>query len=252
MPVIETESIVLKSHNLADADRIVVLFTRDQGVVRGVAKGIKRLTSKYGSTFEPFSLVNLTYFQKEDRELVSIQQGELIRSGFNSASSPEVLSCFSYIADLLLAFVPPNDPNEKMFRMVRACYELKRLTPETIPSLQAYFELWLLRLGGFLPDWSSCYTCRRTLDITQNPGIDTAHHLICTTCQGERRLQAAPFGWFQVFHNVQKLPPAEYIAIPEHAARSIEVSKTFRRIIERSLDRPISTGHVATARFTGP
>ncbi len=39
MPLVETEGLVIKSYNLAEADRIVVLLTHDHGVVRGVAKG---------------------------------------------------------------------------------------------------------------------------------------------------------------------------------------------------------------------
>ena len=54
MSLIETESIILRSYNLAEADKIVVLLTRDHGVVRGVAKGAKRLKSKFGSGLEPF------------------------------------------------------------------------------------------------------------------------------------------------------------------------------------------------------
>src|SRR5687767_12360245 len=123
MPLYETESLVLKSYNLAEADRIVVFFTRDHGIIRGVAKGAKRLHSRFGSTLELFSTVQLSYFQKEDRELVSLQQVELTRSCFSAASDPEFLHTFSYIADLLMAFVPPHDPNETLYRMTKACLD---------------------------------------------------------------------------------------------------------------------------------
>src|SRR3954453_9040188 len=103
MPLIETESIVLKSYNLAEADRIVVLLTHDHGVVRGVAKGAKRLKSRFGSGLEPFSEVRATYFQKENIELVSLQSSELIRSNFEMASEPDFLQKFSYLSDLLIS-----------------------------------------------------------------------------------------------------------------------------------------------------
>ena len=123
MPLFETESIVLKSYNLAEADRIVVFLTRETGIVRGVAKGAKRLKSRFGSMLEPFSTVTLEYFQKEDRELVSIRHIDLIDSRFEKASEPEILHTFSYLADLLIAFVPPHDPNETLYRMAKACIE---------------------------------------------------------------------------------------------------------------------------------
>ncbi len=64
MSIIESESLVLKSYNLSEADRIIVLLTRDHGVVRGVAKGAKRLKSKFGSGLEPFSVVKVIVFSK--------------------------------------------------------------------------------------------------------------------------------------------------------------------------------------------
>ncbi|MEO7658802.1 MAG: DNA repair protein RecO [Pyrinomonadaceae bacterium] len=114
MPLIETESLVIKSYNLAEADRIVVLLTHDHGVVRGVAKGAKRLKSKFGSGLEPFSVVRATYYEKESSDLVSIQRIDLVRSNFSAASNPDFLQKFSYLADLLITFSPPHDPNETL------------------------------------------------------------------------------------------------------------------------------------------
>ena len=57
MGLIETEGLVLKSYGLAEADKIVVFLTEEYGLVRGVAKGARRLRSKFGSSLEPFSIV---------------------------------------------------------------------------------------------------------------------------------------------------------------------------------------------------
>ncbi len=88
MGLVETEGLILKSYNLGDADKIIVLLTQSEGLVRGVAKGAKRLKSRFGGTLEPFSIIDLTYFQKEERELVSIRQIELVTSYFEKASNP--------------------------------------------------------------------------------------------------------------------------------------------------------------------
>src|SRR6188508_2048067 len=102
MALIETESVVLKSYNLAEADRIVVFLTHDHGIVRGVAKGAKRLKSKFGSGLEPFSIVRVEYFEKEASDLVSIQKVDLVQSNFAAASNPDFLQKFSYLGDLLI------------------------------------------------------------------------------------------------------------------------------------------------------
>ncbi len=59
MGLIETEGLILKSYSLAEADKIVVLLTQDEGLVRGVAKGAKRLKSRFGGGLEPFSIVQI-------------------------------------------------------------------------------------------------------------------------------------------------------------------------------------------------
>src|SRR5437764_8429661 len=145
MPLIETESLVLKSYNLAEADRIVVLLTEEHGVVRAVAKGAKRLKSRFGSGLEPFSEVKASYFQKDNIELVSLQGAEIIRSNFELASAPEFLQKFSYLGDLLISFLPPHDPNERAYRMVRACIDAAA-DGNSMAAIGFYFELWLLKL----------------------------------------------------------------------------------------------------------
>src|SRR5687767_1633566 len=210
MPVVETESLVLKSYNLAEADRIVVFFTRDHGIVRGVAKGAKRLKSRFGSTLEPFSTVQLEYFQKEDRELVSIQRVELLRSRFDAASEPEFLHTFSYIGELLISFVPPHDPNETLYRMVKACVESASASPSTLGSVRVYFELWLLRLGGYLPDWNVCDACKRNLSSEESTDLQADFHLLCSQCRRSRSGQVMTSLHRTIFHNVQKLAPEEF------------------------------------------
>ncbi len=240
MPVFESESLVLKSYNLAEADRIVVFFTREHGIVRGVAKGAKRLNSRFGSTLEPFSTVQLSYFQKEERELVAIQQVELIRSCFSAASDPEFLHTFSYLADLLMAFVPPHDPSETLYRMTKACLEAALESTDQLAAIRLYFELWMLRLGGYLPDWSRCDECERTLAANEQASLRPDFHLICGNCLRTRRLSPISPMHLEVFHSVQKLPPNKFLELTnERAETVIELSAILRSIITQVVGRDL-------------
>ncbi|MGB5014550.1 MAG: DNA repair protein RecO, partial [Pyrinomonadaceae bacterium] len=183
MSLIETESIVLKTHNLADADKIVVLLTHDHGVVRGVAKGVKRLKSRFGSGLEPFSIVRATYFEKEAVELVSIQNIDLVESFFAAASNPDFLQKFSYLSDLLITFSPPNDPNENLYRMVRASIKAAAEDVASYLAISVYFESWILRLAGFMPDWDHCDQCRRVIEDSETAEVRSNFHLICSVCR---------------------------------------------------------------------
>src|SRR5688572_6945002 len=240
MPLFETESLVLKTYNLAEADRIVVFLTREHGLVRGVAKGAKRLKSKFGSTLEPFSTVQLTYFQKEDRDLVSVQQVELLRSSFEVASDPSFLHTYSYIADLLLSFVPQGDPNETLYRMVKACIVSGGSRAEELASIRFYFEVWLLRLGGYIPDWSRCNICKRTFSPDESASVMPDFQLACSECRKASVGTHLNGTHRDLFFQAQRLAPDEFkIAATGHADAVTETSDVLKRIIATVIGREV-------------
>lgn len=240
MPLFESESLVLRSYNLAEADRIVVFFTRDHGIVRGVAKGAKRLKSRFGSTLELFSTVNLTFFQKDDRELVAVQNVELARSRFQEASDPEFLHTFSYLAELLTAMLPPHDPNQTTYRMAKACLDADLSDAHELAAIRLYFELWLLRLGGYLPDWSKCGECSTPLNPGEGAGLDRDLHLICSQCQRSRRLPTVSAVQRDVFHSVQALAPVVFVAHAKHHPETVkELSEVLRRLVVQVVGRDL-------------
>ena len=241
MPLIETESLVIKSYNLAEADRIVVLLTHDHGVVRGVAKGAKRLKSKFGSGLEPFSVVQATYFQKDAVELVSIQKVDLIRSNFDAAGNPDFLQKFSYLADLLVTMSPPHDPNETLYRMVNACVETAAADPKTLLSTGVYFELWILRLAGYLPDWTRCDGCGRAFNDIEEANIQTNFHLMCSSCR--RGSATRPFDGVSrsIAASARRLAPGEFakFTVDKHDELK-SISIILKQMISTAIGREIA------------
>lgn len=247
MPLFETESLVLKSYNLAESDRIVVLLTRDHGVVRAVAKGAKRLKSKFGSGLEPFSVVQATYFQKDAVELVSLQKTDLVESNFAAASEPDFLQKFSYLADLLITFSPPHDPNEKLYRMVKACIDAGAARRETLLATGVYFELWLLRLAGFLPDWTLCGNCRREFDDTELANLQANFHLMCDACRRGPATQPFDAVMRAVARAARKFSPSDFAQLTVNESEHLEqMSLVLKRIISSAAGREI-TGEISLA-----
>src|ERR1044071_2787041 len=160
MGLVETEAIVLHTHKLADADKIVVSLTEKSGLVRGGARGARRLKSRLGASLEPFTLVNLTFFEKETRELVTIKSAEIVKSYFGAAGDAEALAALVRLVETVREFAPPHQADERLYRMLRACIEA--LAGGVSPSaVFTYCELWVLRLTGFLPDLRACGGCGR-------------------------------------------------------------------------------------------
>lgn len=239
MALFETEGLILKSYNLSEADKIVVFLTQHQGLVKGVAKGAKRLKSKFGGSLEPFSIVNLSYFQKEERELVSIQEVELVKSYFDLASEIVFLQKFAYLTELLIQFSPPHDPNERLYRMAKVCLESSSENQQTLEIITLYFELWLLRLNGYLPNWNVCDVCKREL-ANESAGLLTNFHLICKNCQKAKSNTLISPDEREVFAQTQKMSPVKFIEYAETKSSEIKtISQILKRMISQIIGREI-------------
>lgn len=243
MPLVETESLVLKTYNLAEADRIVLFLTQEHGLVRGVAKGAKRLKSKFGSGLEPYSVVKLSYFQKDAVELVSIQQVELLHSYFSFAAQPEVLQTFAYLSDLLTAITPPNDPNADLYRMVKACLEASAELPNQLERAALYFEIWLLRLGGYLPDWSRCSLCKRTLATGEKAALQANYQAACSDCRKVQSGTVVSGPMRDLLALAQRQAPIGFLRSDTNDLDEIgQTAEILRRIFSTAIGRDLVTG----------
>ncbi len=248
MALIETEGLILKSYSLAEADKIVLFLTERQGLVRGVAKGAKRLKSRFGSALEPFSIVDLIYFQKEERELVSIRQIELRKSFFENASNPRFLQKFAYLTELLVEFAPPHEPNERLYRMARISLETAAEIPQDLERIVLYFEIWLLRLAGFLPFWSQCNNCSREFSENESSNLQINFHLLCQNCQKSRNgwLVSAEQRW--IFMTAQTLSPTKFLQFTAQKIEAVvEVSIILKRMIAQILGKESVGERILTA-----
>lgn len=238
MALIETESLILKSYPLAEADKIIVCLTQTEGLVRGVAKGAKRLKSRFGGGLEPFTIIDLTFYQKEERELVSIRQVELKKSFFEEASNPLFLQKFSYLTDILIDFAPPHQANEKLYRMVKVCLETAAENPQTLDGIVLYFEIWLLRLAGYLPLWSKCDHCKRELSPKENANLQINFHLLCRNCQKSDNGWTISGEHRQLFQLSQTVSPLKFVEYAKDKGERVsEVSAVLKKIIAHVLGK---------------
>ena len=237
MAIHETEALVLRTYNLAEADKIVVCLSRSAGLIRGVAKGCRKLKNRFGASLEPFTLINLTYFEKENKELVSFSQTEILRSRFNLSGNASILTGFSYMGDLLIDFSPPHQANDNLYRMALACFEAASQSPEDLEPVLRYFEVWLLKIEGFLPDLKACANCHRTFsDETVYLGNDLS--LRCAQCSNSRG-GAISKGLHSFLRSTEKLPPAKFAEGSREVASTTkkEMAELTFQLIGRVLER---------------
>jgi DNA repair protein RecO (recombination protein O) len=186
MALVETDALVLRTYNLAEADKIVVSLTHSSGLIRGVAKGCRKLRNRFGASLEPFTLIRLHYYEKEHQELVSIRQTEILKSHFNLASDANIVNGLAYIGDLLIEFSPPHQANDLLFRMSTACFEAISQHPEDLQSVLRYFEVWILKIEGFMPDLKRCGECHRAFGSDEAVYMGSDLALRCGSCTDGR------------------------------------------------------------------
>lgn len=220
MKRVDTEAFALRSYNLVEASRIIVCLTPEHGLIRGVATGARRLKSQFGASFEPFTLIHLSYYEKEGQELVSIRGTEIQKSFFNLAGDHRMTEALGRFGRLLMEFATPAEPNQNLFRMIKACLFALEKDVTHVPPGVFYFESWLLQLTGFLPDWKACSGCGSSLD----PGpawIESELDVLCTNCRSGRGLMVSK-PVLGLFRTARKLSPDKFLeAVANRAESSI-------------------------------
>jgi len=145
----------LRTYPFRESDLIVSFFTRDQGKLRGVARRARKPGSNFGSGLERLSRVNVSYNQKEMRELVNLNSCELLQSHFDLVQNFDAAVALDYIAEISEQILPPNEPSDRFFRLIGAVLDhMHERAPGSVWTSVTYFSLWATRLSGFLPDLS--------------------------------------------------------------------------------------------------
>jgi DNA repair protein RecO (recombination protein O) len=187
VPLRQTPAYALRHYVLGEADLIVVFYTLEFGRVRSVARGARRVRSRFGSAFQPFTRSELVFFEKEGQELTRVSSCEVERSYYESLLSPEAAAIAAYFAELVIEFSVERDPNPPLFRLLGAVLSaIEEGVP--LPVAARYFEVWVLQLSGFLPLISACGGCGGRLEAGRWV-VPHPLEFVCRECRA--RMQGA-------------------------------------------------------------
>ncbi|MCZ4499368.1 MAG: recO [Marmoricola sp.] len=159
MPLYTDEAIVLRTRKLAEADRIITLLTRQHGVVRAVAKGVRRTSSRFGSRLEPFTHVDLQL--AEGRNLDTITQAET-RSPFGEAISADydrytAASVMLETAERLVA--EEREPSVQQYQLLVGGLRAMAAGEHRPSDVMDSFVLRSLAVAGYAPSFDGCARC---------------------------------------------------------------------------------------------
>jgi DNA repair protein RecO (recombination protein O) len=170
MPARVSEAFILQTWPFKEGDLIVSFLTRDLGKLRGVARRARRPKSGFGAGLERLSHIRMSYFQRENRELVNIDSCEILHSQFGLANDFASACALDFFAEVSEQLLPAAEPTEKYFRLVTAAIEhLRSGAPGAAWRAVTYFSLWAVKLAGLLPELHVCLGCGSWLDDPKQP-----------------------------------------------------------------------------------
>jgi len=173
----QSEALILRTYPFHEADLLVTLFTRAEGKVRGVAKSAKRSRRRFGGALEPMTHVIVHWEDKEKQELARLDSCEIISSPLTAEVNYPRLVALSYVAEVIDQLLPDREPSDEIFRLTLAV--VRHLKPESIWMPLTYFDLWIVRLIGLLPELNECVVCGTTLNGSRAWFHPLADGLLC-------------------------------------------------------------------------
>ncbi|WP_141013575.1 DNA repair protein RecO [Nocardioides sambongensis] len=189
MVLYRDEALVLRTHKLGEADRIITMLTRSNGRVRAVARGVRRTSSRWGARLEPFTHVDLQL--AEGRNLDTITQAET-----RAAFAAEIGFDYDrYTAGTVMLetaeriVVEEREPAVQQFSLLVAALRAMASGQRAPGHVLDSYLLRALAVAGYAPSFVDCAHCGRppvlpTGELTThrwfNPSMGG---VLCSTCR---------------------------------------------------------------------
>ncbi len=163
MPTYRDEAVVLRTHKLGEADRIITMLSRRHGKVRAVAKGVRRTSSKFGARLEPFSHVDLQFAVGRTLDVVVQAEsldafGEPLTADYRAYTAGQAML---ETADRLVS--EESEPAVQQFLLlVGALRALNHGTSDGRRPASLILDSYLLRalaVAGWAPSFTDCARC---------------------------------------------------------------------------------------------
>jgi DNA repair protein RecO (recombination protein O) len=238
MALKESEAIVLRTYPLREADLLVTLFTRLEGKVRGVARSAKKSKRRFGGALEPLTYVRVYYEDRERQELARLDSCEVLESPLATEVSYPRAVALSHVAELLDELLPDREANDTVFRLTLSVLAGLRGPDVWMPI--TYFDLWMTRLTGYLPELSECAVCGRTLN-----GSRAFFHVLADglMCAGDKRLASSEISAESrlLAAHMFRAPVESFAGTPWPKAQGADLRKFLIQALQRHIEKKLVT-----------
>ncbi len=183
--------IVLRTYRLGEADRIVVIMTREYGKIRCVAKGVRKVGSRFGARLEPITYVDVAFW-KGRSELSVVSQVEVLDRYSAIREDYDRMTASMSMLEVVDQVAQDNHPDERLLEtLIRALGVLNDPTKD--PQLvAAAFFLRVLELDGARPEVELCVSCGESEELVAFDFLEGG--ALCRSCRRGRPLSGEALG----------------------------------------------------------
>ena len=238
---IRVHAIVLRHADWGEADRLITLYSHEQGKLRAVAKGARKITSRKAGHLEPFTQVKLQL--SRGRDLFIVTQADTVDAYLPLRESLVLTGYASYVVELLDRFVYEEEgTNPSLFRLLADTLERIAKNEDTWLAVR-YYEMRLLDFLGFRPQLFDCANCGREIKAEGQFFSFSAGGVICPRCgQGLPNLKPISLETLKYLRHFQRSSYGEAArARPSPEARTEAehlMQGYFTYLLERELNSP--------------
>lgn len=226
-----TEAIVLHGIDFKEADRILTLFTREQGKISVIAKGIRKPTSRLGYGLDHLSRVRIML--AHGRTLDTVTSVELVDGHLELAGNITAYAYASHLSELVNRLTKERQENRRIFDLLAGAISVLSDGVEPF-AVARYFEMSLFSLLGYRIELYRCINCGRDLLAVPNALSARLGGFLCPACVQEDRSAIA------LSVNAQK-----YLRLLDRGG----LEQTIRRDPGEDLREELERAMLAYARF---
>lgn len=174
------EAVVLRHSDWGEADRLLTLFTREQGKLRVLVKGARRVLSRKAGHLEPFTRVSVQLARGRDLPIVT--QVETLDAYLPLREDLVKVGLAAYVLELIDRFTYDEEGNNPViFRVLTETLARIAAEPDGWPAVR-YYEMRLLDFSGFRPKLFECANCGRNIEPVEQYFSPSAGGVICPKC----------------------------------------------------------------------
>lgn len=178
-----TDAINLKAYNLSESDKIILMYSRDKGLIRGVAKGVKKPKSKLGARMDLLVANKLMLYK--GKNLDTICQAEALNTFNKTRSNMDKIFYSIYASEVVTNFGVEDDPcSNEVFELLYQTLDSIAVSGSKVEIMinVLKFQLKMMVLSGFGIEFNTCLKCGCEIVDEQMYFSNIKGGVICQNC----------------------------------------------------------------------